>query len=195
MSQQEGNLKRNSAQEWMNFNDEEFREQMAALDDRLLEDMQNVDRLFGTAPLIDAPFDFADKVMKAIELREEEKRSGGGDGGISVKKSRWQFPKFPKLPRILMMGLALPVALGLILFFGNAATATILLQQAVMLFNTSAQDLATLYTVMGNYFSGGMSTPALFTSGIVTLFVWWWLMNYVSRGRQQVVYRIPVNFQ
>jgi anti-sigma factor RsiW len=142
--------------------------------------LKTVDHLLGGEPILQAPPDFASKVMVAIAAAPAPTRA----------RNRGFLGLF------LIIGILVPlVSLGLIglqHWLSDPAAITIALQQVVQFLNSAAQTFASLLQTLAAYTVETPILPALLTTLIPLVMVWGWLMWYTSLRRQQVVYRIPV---
>ncbi len=148
--------------------------------------MHTVNDLFTGAPEIQAPPDFASKVMAAIAAAPAQ-------APVSVS------PTGPSTIFGLALGVVIAAPLIIAAFLGiqnwasDPAALNTLLQQIVVALNTVTQAIAAIFQMIAGYINGNPIIPALLTTIIPLLMVWGWLMWYTSQRRQQIVYRIPVS--
>jgi hypothetical protein len=154
----------------------------AALWDRL----QAVDRLLGSEPMVQAPPDFASKVMASIA-------AGAATNKAPARRQSWLGLT---LEPLLAVGIAVPLAatavIAILRWLSNPAALNNLMQQIVLTLNTVAQAVASLFQALAGYLTGNAVLPALLTTIIPLIMIWGWFMWYTAQRRRLVVYRIPV---
>lgn len=142
-----------------------------------------VERLFRNAPFVQAPPEFADRVMAAFELRTAR------ESAVRARRRRLGW-----LRRWLLALVVLPLAL-LLFTIGPAPLAlALLLRQAVWWLNDAAANLARALAGLAGYASGPLFAILMIGAVALTLAMWLSLMRVAGAGRQQVAYRIPVQF-
>lgn len=151
--------------------------------------MRTVDRLFSTAPIIDAPTDFADKVMAILAAQDFGAPTDNSASSKSGSPRRRRF-----LGRLLSVAILLPLACGLLIFSRNPAALALIMHQAIVWFNTAGRNIAALSGMLLRYTPSTLLAPAMLMTAALIVGVWLWLMSYTSTRRQQPVYRIPVRF-
>jgi hypothetical protein len=163
----------------------------SAQDAALWDRMQTVDHLLSAEPLVEAPSDFASKVMAFIaantvnapsvqENLEARSRAGLGAAFGLV------------LAVVITVPLVATALIAVQRWLSDPAALNTLLQQTVLFLNTIAQAVASFLQVIASYTVDNPILPALLTTLIPLTMIWGWLMWYTSLRRQQVVYRIPV---
>ncbi len=154
---------------------------------RAASPLQEIERLFSAAPMIEAPSGFADRMMALIAEKAAQANS------LTKRRRRWRWPWFILITAILFIGGVAGLALGP----GPRAIA-LLLQQATTWLNEVAHELsltiAALGTAASAYSAGPLFTAGILTAMFVVIAAWGWLMTYASLNRQQVVYQVPVRF-
>jgi hypothetical protein len=154
---------------------------------RLWENMKTIDRLFSGEPMVEAPVDFASKVMASIAANAAETAKA------PEKQSRRLGPVLGVLLALLIvLPLALLLSIGMQRLTSDPSTLGALLQQIVQLLNTIAQTVATLFLVIADYATNNPVVPLLAVLTIPLVMLWGWFMRYAGQRRQLVVYRIPV---
>jgi ABC-type multidrug transport system fused ATPase/permease subunit len=154
----------------------------------LWENMKTIDRLFSAEPMVEAPLDFASKVMASIaaasaaDAAKEPAKQPRGLGAVL-----WLL-----LVALIVLPLALLVGLTIQRLTSDPSTLGALLQQIVQLLNTVAQTVATLFLVIADYATNNPVLPLLVVLTIPLVMLWGWFMRYAGQRRQLVVYRIPV---
>jgi hypothetical protein len=156
-------------------------------DAALFNRMRDVDNLFANASMVQAPPDFAAKVMAAIAAQTAE------DGALATRP---QTGTGAALGLLLAFLTTVPLAvLGINAiqnWLSDPAAINTLLRQLVMMLNNLAQAIAALFQVIATYTVEKPVLPALLTTTIPLTMIWGWFMWYTSMRRQQVVYHIPV---
>lgn len=151
--------------------------------------MQMVDSLFRNEPMLDAPIDFASKLMASIAAIE----SGAELAKPPVKKRAGLDPALSLL--LVAVVLSPLAALGVLTvqyWRSDPAALNDLLQRFVLLLNSVTQSMAGFLQVILSTVADKPILPALLTTIIPLLMVWAWFMWYAAQRSQQVVYRIPV---
>jgi hypothetical protein len=154
-------------------------------DAALFNRMRDVDKLFAGASMVQAPPDFAGKVIAAIAAQTAE------DSALAAR------PQTGTSAGLLLAFLTtVPLAvLGINAiqnWLSDPAAINTLLQQLVMMLNNLAQAIAALFQMIATYTVDKPVLPALLTTTIPLIMIWGWFMWYTSMRRQQVVYHIPV---
>jgi hypothetical protein len=154
-------------------------------DDAMLWDnMQRVDRLLSTEPMIEAPFDFAAKVMASIATAKAPTR---------VRTD------LRAAMGLLLTALALlPLVIATLLFvrrwLNDPQALNALIHQITLLFNTIVQAATSVFQLLVPSIGGNWMVIAIITTlAPIVLFagVVRWYYAAFSR-RDVVVYRIPV---
>jgi anti-sigma factor RsiW len=154
----------------------------AALWDRL----QAVDGLLGNEPMVQAPPDFASKVMASITA---------GTAPSTVPARRLTISRSALellLAVVIVVPLAATAITALLRWLSDPAALNNLMQQIVLTLNSIAEAVASLFQIIASYLAGNAALPALLTTIIPLVMIWGWFMWYTSQRRRQVVYRIPV---
>ncbi len=154
----------------------------AALWDR----MQAVDNLLRSESMAEAPPDFASRVMAAVAAQAEEEAvivedRAGLRAGLGLL-----------LLAVIAVPLLATAIIGVQHWLSDPAAINNLLQQIVLLLNSMAQAVASIFQVIAGFLDGNAILPALLTTGIPLIMIWGWFMWYASQKRRQVVYHIPV---
>lgn len=157
-------------------------------DTHLWENMQAIDRLLSSEPMVEAPLDFASKVMASIAAanaadaaKAPAKQARGLGAALGLL-----------LVALVVLPLALLVGISIQRLASDPSTLSALLQQIVQLLNTIAQAVATMFLVIADYATNNPVLPLFLVLTIPLLMLWGWLMRYAGQRRQLVVYRIPV---
>ncbi len=148
--------------------------------------MQMVDHMLTSEPMIEAPLDFASKVMVAVATAPAPGMAPSkGRAGLSAA--------FGLMLALVIMVPAVSLGLiGLQHWLSDPAAISTLFQQIVQFLNTVAQAIASLLQTLAEYTIETPILPALLTTLVPLVMLWGWLMWYTSLRRRQVVYRIPV---
>jgi hypothetical protein len=150
----------------------------------LWDRMQMVDGLLGGAPVAEAPFNFADKVMASI---------AAGKAPTPVKQHRGLSTVFGLLLAIvIVVPLLLTAGVTVRQWLSDPTALSTLLQQIILLLNGISQLAAGLFQMLAQYAQDNRVIPALLSVTIPITLVWGWVMWMTSLRRQQIVYRIPV---
>jgi hypothetical protein len=177
-------------------------EEVAALgiSDDQWERMQQVERLFRNAPMVDAPPDLADKVMLTIaskqfdEMNKPPSSGGGASGGSSRKTGGWQLPG-RKLFLLLSAAGGLTFGVLVATIMAQTGVVTDLLRSLVQWVNQASHQVADVWYSLSQIAPSNVLMPALLLSSMLMLGIWAWAMRYLISRRQQVVYHIPVSFE
>jgi anti-sigma factor RsiW len=154
----------------------------AALWDRL----QAVDGLLKSEPMVQAPPDFASKVMASIAAGTAPSKAPAG------RLARTGSILELLLAVVIVVPLAATAVIAVLRWLSDPAALNNLMQQIVLALNSIAQAVASLFQVLANFLTGNAVLPALLTTIIPLIMIWGWFMWYTSQRRRQVVYRIPV---
>ncbi len=154
-------------------------------DAALWDQMQAVDNLLRSEPMEEAPPDFAGKVMAAVAAESAD-----------AVQSRTRTGFRAGLGLLLLVVIAVPLVVTAVIgvqhWLSNPAAINNLMQQSVLLLNSMAQAVASLFEVIAGSITGNAILPALLTTIIPLIMIWGWFMWYASQKRRQVVYHIPV---
>jgi hypothetical protein len=169
-----------------------FRSELAQSpsDAHLWENMKTIDRLFSSEPMVEAPLDFASKMMASIaaasaaDAAKAPEKLGQRKG---LGAALWLL-----LVALIVLPMALLVGIAIQRLANDPSTLGALLQQIVQLLNTIAQAVATLFLVIADYATNNPILPLLVVLTIPLVMLWGWFMRYASQRRQLIVYRIPV---
>src|SRR5258708_8445978 len=151
----------------------------------LWDRMQKVDRLLDSEPGLQAPPDFAMKLM----------------GAISAGKLPRPAPRRTDLRAVIGMlmtvALVLPVALVTLLFMRQLLTDPVafntLIAQVSIIFNTGIQAITSVFQGIAKNITGdSLLAVSLLTSLTLTLLTLSGMVRYFTAKQQQVGYRIPV---
>ena len=159
------------------------------------ERMQQVERIFRTAPMVDAPPDLVDKVMLTIASKQfddmNKPSSGGSSGGT---KGGGKLLGGRKLLFFLSM-IAGPLLTTLLVVVAvQAGVLNDVVRQLVLWYNDIGQRVAWLWQSLSQVAPTNVLMPLLLTVAVGMVAAWVWVMNYLASHRQQVVYHIPVNY-
>ncbi|MBX3064898.1 MAG: hypothetical protein U0528_01955 [Anaerolineae bacterium] len=164
------------------------------------ERMQQVERLFKEAPMVDAPPQFLDKVMLAIATKdfEEQNKPPSDKGGKSgtdkdqrrgtgllggVNRKLLFFMSVVGATSLVVLTTAIAVQIGLL---------DDLLRTIIRGYNQVTAQIADSWNALTVIAPSSVLVPGLLITGLVLLAAWAWMLNYVSARRQRVVYHIPI---
>jgi anti-sigma factor RsiW len=155
-------------------------------DAALWERLRAVDGLLRSEPMVQAPPDFASKVMASIAA-----------GAATSKAPARRLARLGSaLEPLLAVGIVIPLAAAAVIailhWLSDPAALNNLMQQIVLALNTVAQAAASLFQALANFLTGNAVLPALLTTIIPLIMIWGWFMWYTAQRRRLVVYRIPV---
>jgi hypothetical protein len=167
-----------------------YAEQTSRLDENFAGDsvlwdkMRTVDRLLSNEPMIEAPVDFAAKVMASIAAgKQPEPVHSRNDLRVAIGLT---------LTVVILLPLVLTSLLVVQRWLSDPAALSVLLRQIMVLVNTIAQAFASIIEVGAQALSGNMIMVMLATAFLSifsgAIFVRW----FGSLRREVVVYRIPV---
>lgn len=156
-------------------------------DAALFNRMRDVDKLFANASMVQAPPDFASKVMMAIAMQTAE---ASAPATMSQTGTGAAFGLL--LAFLVLVPLAVAAVHAVQNWLSDPAAIHTLLQQLVMMLNNLAQAIASLFQVIASYTVDKPVLPALLTTTIPLTMIWGWFMWYTSIRRHQVIYHIPV---
>jgi len=146
--------------------------------------LQMVDGLLGSAPVAEAPFNFADKVMASI---------AAGKAPTPVKQHQGLSTVFGLLlALVIVVPLLLSTGMTIRGWLSDPAALNVMLQQIVLLLNNMAQFVMSLFQSLAQITQDSLVIPGLLSVTIPITLIWGWVMWSASLRRQQVVYRIPV---
>ncbi len=143
--------------------------------------MRTVDQLFSAEPMLNCPVDFAARVMTAIaaEKRPEAARQRNDLRAV--------------IGLLLTVLLLLPVVISALIFvqrwLSDPAALNVLLRQVMLLINTLAQAVTSMFQVIAQYAAGSLILMGLLASAVLAVMAIQWL---AARRDENVVYRIPV---
>lgn len=151
----------------------------------LWDRMQKVDRLLASEPGLQAPPDFAMKVMSAISAGKMPLPAHNRTDLRAV------------IGMLLAVALLLPVVLITLLFMRQLLTDPValntLIAQVSVVFNTGIQAITSVFRGIANNITGDtLLVVSLITSLTLSLLTWSGMVRFFTAKRQQVVYRIPV---
>ena len=152
----------------------------------LWDRLQAVDGLLRSEPMVQAPPDFASKVMASIAAgtapsKAPAKRPIRSGSALELL-----------LAVVIVVPLAATAVIAILRWLSNPAALNNLMQQIVLTLNSIAQAVASLCQALASYLTGNAVLPALLTTIIPLIMIWGWFMWYTAQRRRQVVYRIPV---
>jgi anti-sigma factor RsiW len=155
-------------------------------DAALWDSLQAVDNLLKGEPMVQAPPDFASKVMASIAAgaapsKAPARRATRPGSALEVL-----------LAVVIVVPLAATAVIAILRWLSDPAALNDLMQQIVLALNSVAQAVASLFQILASYLTGNAVLPALLTTIIPLIMIWGWFMWYTSQRRRQVVYRIPV---
>jgi hypothetical protein len=149
------------------------------------DQMQNVDRLLESEPALQAPPDFALKVMGAI---------AAGKMPEPVRAMQQRTDLRAVIGILVAVALLLPAVLLTLLFTHQLLTDPVLLNaligQVSLVVNTGIRAITSMF--QGFVKGDTLMVLSFFVSLTLTIVTWTWMSRYFTSKRQQVVYRIPV---
>jgi len=157
-------------------------------DAALYNRLRDVDNLFASASMLQAPSDFASRVMLSIAAQ-----TANGKAPARVQRTGTGAMLGLLVACVLLVPLAVLGVSAIQRWFSDPAALNTFLQQIVMMLNNIAQAIASVFGVIATYTVDKPVLPALLTTTIPLTMIWGWFMWYTSMQRQQVVYRIPVS--
>ncbi len=158
----------------------------APSDVALWDRLQAVDGLLRSEPMLQAPPDFASKVMASIAAGTAP--STAPARRLTISRAALEL----LLAVVIVVPLAATAVIAILRWLSNPAALNNLMQQIVLTLNSIAQAVASLFQMIASYLTGNSALPALLTTIIPLVMIWGWFMWYTSQRRRQVVYRIPV---
>ena len=151
----------------------------SAADTALWSNMRTVDQLFSAEPMVQAPVDFAARVKSTIAA---EKQAASARQRTDLRTA---------VGLLLTVVLLLPLVVSTLIFvqrwLSDPAALSSLLHQIMLLINTIAQAITSIFPVIAQDAAGGLLLTLLATGAIAALMVQW-----MTSRREIVVYRIPV---
>jgi hypothetical protein len=160
------------------------------------ERMQQVERIFRTAPMVDAPPDMVDKVMLTIASKQfdDMNKPSSGGGSSNNKGGGGKMSGGRKMLFFLSM-IAAPI-FGTVLLIAavQAGLLNDIVRQLVLWYNDIGQRVAWLWQDLSQVAPTNILMPLLLTVAVGMVAAWVWVMNYLTSHRQQVVYHIPVKY-
>jgi len=140
--------------------------------------MQTVDQLFSAEPMLQAPVDFAACVMSAIAVEKQPARQRNDLRAV--------------IGLLLTVIVLLPLVLSTLIFvqrwLSDPAALNVLLRQVMMLINTIAQAVTSIFQVIAQYAAGSLIFVGFLATAALAVMALQWLAG----RREVVVYRIPV---
>lgn len=151
----------------------------SSADSTLWLNMRSVDQMFGAEPMLQAPCDFAARVMAAIAVESQPEAVRQRNDLRAV------------MGLLLTVIVLLPLVVSTLLFVqrwvSDPAALNVLLQQVMNLINMIAQAVMSIFQVIAEYAAGGLILVGLLATAALAAMGLQWLVN-----RNEVVYRIPV---
>lgn len=143
--------------------------------------MRAVDQMFSAEPMLQAPCDFAARIMAAIAVENQPE---------TVRKRNDLRAVMGLLMIVIVL---LPLAVSTLLFvqrwLNDPAALSVLLRQVMMLINTIAEAVMSIFQVIAQYAAGGLIVAAVLAAVALVGMTLQWV---ASRHDETVVYRIPV---
>jgi hypothetical protein len=172
-------------------------QEVAALgiSDEQWERMQQVERIFRNAPMVDAPPDFASKVMLTIAAKQFDdmnKPQSGGSSGGGNKPSKPQGGR--KLLFFMSMAGTLTTAMVALTVALQGGLLNAMLRQLALWYNDVTQPVASLWQSLTPVAPSDVLLTTLLMSAVALVVAWARVMHYVASRRQRVVYHIPIKF-
>ena len=155
----------------------------------LFDRLETVELMLGNEPMVEAPVNFADKLMAAIAAGRKP----------SADHSYFQSQRLALGLAILAVFLA-PLLVGTIIVAEHVVSDPMIvkvlfqqiLQQLILLLSAVSGAVAYVLDSIAQYVTSASVEPTLLMLVFPTMAVWMWTMIYTAQRRQRVVYRIPV---
>ncbi|MBX3081922.1 MAG: hypothetical protein KF716_09850 [Anaerolineae bacterium] len=158
------------------------------------ERMQQVERVFRAAPMVDAPPDLVDKVMLTIASKQFDDMNKPSSGGSTKGGGSGKLLGGRKLLFFLSMITGPILTTLLVVAAVQAGVLNDVVRQLVLWYNDIGQRVAWLWQSLSQVAPTNILMPLLLTVAVGMVAAWVWVMNYLASHRQQVVYHIPVNY-
>lgn len=159
------------------------------------ERMQQVERVFRNAPMVDAPPDFANKVMLTIASKQFDDMNKPSSGGSSNTKGGGGKLLGGRKLLFFMSMIIGPIFSTLLLVTAvQGGLLNDVVRQLVLWYNDIGLRVAGLWQSLAQVAPSNVLMPLLLTVAVGMVAAWVWVMNYLASHRQQVVYHIPVNY-
>jgi hypothetical protein len=147
----------------------------------LWNNMRSVDQMFSAEPMLQAPCDFAARVLAAIAV----------DNQPETVRKRSDLRAVMGLLMIVIV--LLPLVVSTLLFvqrwLNDPAALSVLLQQVMNLVNMIAEAVISIFQVIAQYAAGGLIVAGILAIVALSVMALHW---FATSRDDSVVYRIPV---